>query len=427
MNGRNVLRLLVLVGLAGCGAPNPAAPDGSVEPGPDASEMTNPDAETPTPDGDTPSPDGFTCTTGTLLAGHPEHDAEVGVHANEGDPLRGVEGRPLGWREVIFVGNRLVTIVGQEVWSSDLSEATPTVHRVAGRDGPGQSLLDGPCASARFANLQDVAADSDGSLYVMDQTGNAVLKITDPFDDALCAVHFWAGTSTDTTGITPDSPPNVGEVEGPGASARFALPGRMAIDAADNLYVWDEGNVSIRKIASDEAHTVSTLTELESIFDGRPQDIIVDSMVVLDGTLYLFEHDTASQTFLESVDLATGARADLFRGRPDVFGLTGALQNGGLTTDGIDLFLWFKGLVFSVTVDGEITHIAGDDSLRSTIEFDSTYDPTVPHPAFEVQLANRPQYSTAGAESWLAIDANDDLYFVGLVMDPYVQKLECGR
>lgn len=437
MNGRYVLLSMVLSALVGCDAPSPADPDG----GPPAGHDAGPDRDSgprdgsPGGDGDTPIPDGgppdegFTCTTGTLLSGFPNHDAEPGVHANDGDPLAGVQGRPLGWREVIFVGDRIVTVVGQEVWASDLSAAAPTLRRIAGRDGPGQSLLDGPCADARFANLQDLVADSEGSLYVMDQTGNAVLKITDPFDAAQCAVSFWAGTSVDTTGITPDAPPNVGSTEGPGASAQFALPGRMAIDASDNLYVWDEGNSSIRKIASDAAHTVSTLTEVESTFDGRPQDVIVDSMVVLDGVLYLFQHDTANRTIMESVNLTSGAKADLFRGRADVFGFasSAALQNGGMATDGEELFVYFKGLIFAVTTGGDITYIAGEDDMRSTIEFDPGYDPAVPHDAFEVQLANRGQFATAGADSWLGIDANDDLYFVGSVMDPYVVRFACGR
>ncbi|AKF09588.1 hypothetical protein DB32_006737 [Sandaracinus amylolyticus] len=394
------------------------------------------DARVTPGDGSTDEPDGSTgggalaCTTGTLLAGHPEHDAEPGVHANQGDPLRGVEGRPLGWREVIFVGDRMVTVVGQEVWASDLSEASPTVRRVAGVDSTNQQLLDGPCASARFANLQDLAADAEGSLYVMDQTGNAVLKITDPFDAASCEVHYWAGTSVDTTDIRPGTPPNVGETEGPGASAQFALPGRMAIDTDGTLYVWDEGNASIRRIANDAAHTVSTLTAVESTYDGRSQDVIVDSMLVSNGVLYLYAHDTANQVILEAVRLSDGSKSDILRGRADVFpdfDSSTSLQVGGMATDGEELFVYFKGLIYAVTLEGAIRKVVGYEGARSTIEFESGYDPTVPHPVDELHLANRSQYATAGADSWLAIDANDDLYFVGSVLDPYVVRIDCAR
>ena len=71
--------------------------------------------------------------------------------------------------------------------------------------------------------------------------------------------------------------------------------------------------------------------------------------------------------------------------------------------------------------------MAGDVDMRLTLEFELGYDPNVSHPANEVQLANRQQFSTAGADSWLAIDDNDDIYFTGSVLDPYVEKISCGR
>ncbi|UJR86964.1 hypothetical protein [Sandaracinus amylolyticus] len=420
---------LLALALAACGGGS-ADPDAGTtnDAGARDAQPNGGDGSTDEPDAST-SAGALTCTTGSLLSGHPEHDAEPGVHANDGDPLRGVEGRPLGWREPIFVGDRVVTVVGQEVWASDLSEASPTVHRVAGVDSTSQQLLDGPCASARFANLQDLAADAEGSLFVMDQTGNAVLKITDPFDPSACEVHFWAGTSVDTTDITPVSPPNVGETEGPGATAQFALPGRMTIDQRGDLYVWDEGNASIRRIANDAAHTVSTLASVESTYDGRAQDVIVDSMLVLDGVLYLYAHDTANQVILEAVRLSDGTKSDVLRGRADVLGFdsSASLQVGGMTTDGEELFVYFKGLIFGVTLEGATRIVAGDEDARSTIEFESGYDPAVPHPVDELHLANRAQYTTAGADSWLAIDENDDLYFVGSVLDPYVVRIDCSR
>lgn len=419
---RHVMRLLLLVGLAGCGDPSSTLDrDGGGSPT---------DGSMPRADAD-PARSGFRCTSGGLLSGHPDFDAEVGDHAREGDPLRGTQGFPMGWREIVFAGNQLVTVVGQEVWSSDLGASAPTVHRVAGVNDPtGQALADGPCGEARFANLMDLAVGPHGSLFVMDQTANAVLEITDPFDPGTCEVHYWAGTSTDVASITPTAPPNVGNIGGPGLSARFALPQRMAIDPAGNLYVWDSGNSSIRKIANDADHTVSTLTAVESTASGEPQSVIVDSMLVLDGTLYLYAHDSASYTFLQAIDLGDASKRDVFRGRPDLFGYwdsSAALQAGGLATDGVDLLVYFKGLIFSVTRDGVLTHVAGDPDVRSTVEFEAGYDPAATHAALDVQLANNGQWATAGADSWLAVDDAGDLYFVGSVRDPYIERLDCDR
>lgn len=434
MKFRNVLLMLCVLALGACGSVDDPQPDGSTPSRNDGGFNPDPERDSgrPNPDrdgGEDPQPTGdFECTRGTVFAGYPTFDSEVGARAREGDPLRGVEGRPLLWRKVIFVGDYIVTVTGQEVWASDLSAASPTLFRVAGRE-EGPALADGPCDDARFANLMDVVADSQGSLFVMDQTANTILKITDPFDDEACTVHYWAGTSFDIPSISPPSPPNVGYEDGPGLSAKFGLPGRMTIDESDNLYVWDENNAKIRKIANDAGHTVSTFVAVESVFDGRTQDVIVDSMLVTGGHLVLFQHDTANQTFLEKVNLATAARTDIFRGRADLFGFASSAsnQNGGIVASGTDLILWYKGGMFRVSSGGEITHIAGDLSVRSTIEFGPGYDPEDIYDAFDIQLANRPQWSTAGAESWLAIDENDDLYFIGMVEDPYVQKLECGR
>src|SRR5690606_19553479 len=139
--------------------------------------------------------------------------------------------------------------------------------------------------------------------------GNAILKITDPFS-ASCTVHFWAGTSVDTTDITPDTPPNVGNTDGPGLSAQFALPLRLAIDGDDNLYVYDEGNGTIRKIANDASHTVSTLTAVTS----GTSEVIMDATVVLGNVLYVYAHDTSGEVFIQAVDVATGATSEILRG-----------------------------------------------------------------------------------------------------------------
>ncbi|HEY8429885.1 MAG TPA: hypothetical protein VIL20_15985 [Sandaracinaceae bacterium] len=430
MNGRALLPCLLLLSGLACGSPDPADPDGGSVPQPDSGGSSDPDSGTsPDPDSGTmPDPDsgtsptGFRCTTGAIFSGHPLYDSEVGARANDGDPLAGVPGRPLLWRQVVFVGTHIVTVTGREVWASDLSAASPTLKRIAGREGGGQALLDGPCSEARFANLQDLVADSEGSLYVMDQTGNAILKITDPFGSS-CTVHYWAGTSVDTTEITPDTPPNVGNTDGPGLSAQFALPRSLAIDGDDNLYAYDEGNGTIRKIANDASHTVSTLAPVQS----GSSAVIMDAMVVLGNVLYVYAHDTAGEVFLQAIDVATGATSEILRGRADLFGLSGSLRAGGMTTDGIDLFVYFNGGIFRVTTGGEIEHVAGDVDVRSNIEFQPGYDPAVPHPAFELQLATVSQYTTAGAHSWLGMDENDDIYFVGHVDDPYVVRIECER
>jgi hypothetical protein len=377
----------------------------------------------------------FECDSG-IVFGHPAHDSEPTDRAEDGDPLSGIVGQPFLAREIAFVGERLVTHIGEEVWFSDLSEATPTIHKLAGFEDT-QNLLDGPCDDARFANLQSIVAGSDGSLYLSDQTANAILQITDPFGD--CQVHYYAGTSTDTVDISPVDPPNVGDRNGPGLQAQFGLPVRLAIDDDDTLYVWDEGNEAIKKILHDTDHTVS---EFFDFGDAR-----IEGMNVLDGKLYVLSQDGSDIT-LQSIDLASGVADELFSGRPNVVSsdLFSSSESstpiGGLATDGTDLFFFFKGFIFSADpATGDTTYLGGQFDFfdRTLTEFEDScdeadavvgacYDYTVEQPIDVLQIAGGvSNTATAGAFAWLNIDSRDDLWFTTTNPHPYIMRLTCGR
>ena len=100
---------------------------------------------------------------------------------------------------------------------------------------------DGPGGSARFNQPAGVACDSSGNVYVADSNNYTIRKITP------------AGVVTTFAG----SPGVSGKTDGSGSSARFFWPAGVACDAFDNIYVADEGNAGIRKIAPDG--TVTTL------------------------------------------------------------------------------------------------------------------------------------------------------------------------
>ncbi len=100
---------------------------------------------------------------------------------------------------------------------------------------------DGQGAAASFSYLGGIGVDSRGNIFVVD-TGNATVRKITPGG----LVSTFAGAA----GLT-------GSADGAGAAARFDAPTGLAIDAADNIYVADTHNHTVRRITP--AGVVSTV------------------------------------------------------------------------------------------------------------------------------------------------------------------------
>jgi gliding motility-associated-like protein len=123
------------------------------------------------------------------------------------------------------------------------------VTTLAGVAGAPAGNLDGPIATATFANPTGVVVDSHGNVFVADNTNHNIRKI----DQSTGIVSTFAG------GIAVS-----GTGDGNGTAARFNKPYGLAIDAADNIYVADQGNNTIRKITP--AGDVTTLAGIAGSF-----------------------------------------------------------------------------------------------------------------------------------------------------------------
>jgi sugar lactone lactonase YvrE len=132
---------------------------------------------------------------------------------------------------------------------------------------------DGSGTNAGMFNPSGLAVDSSGTIYLADQSNHAIRKIT-----PAGVVSTLAGTNTE------------GSADGIGSSARFNLPIGVAVDSDGNVYVADTYNHRIRKITP--TGLVTTLAgDTRGFNDGTgtnanfefPRGVAVDSA----GTVYV--------------------------------------------------------------------------------------------------------------------------------------------
>jgi sugar lactone lactonase YvrE len=117
--------------------------------------------------------------------------------------------------------------------------------------GSGQyGFKDGSASEAGFGQLRGIAIDAAGNLYVSDYYYNKIRKIT---------------PTGDVTTIAGDG--NAGFKDGPADSAIFKGPGGIAVDAIGNVYVADNGNLSIRRISPDGMVTTMTSAGFTALTD----------------------------------------------------------------------------------------------------------------------------------------------------------------
>ena len=130
-------------------------------------------------------------------------------------------------------GNVFVADFGNDT----VRKITPAgvVTTIAGTPGKA-GAADGTGAAAAFSGPAGIGVDPSGNLYVADSANDTIREIS-----PAGAVTTLAGSAGAEEGT-----------DGPGASARFAVPGDVAIDGAGIIYVADAQNQTIRRIVADQ-------------------------------------------------------------------------------------------------------------------------------------------------------------------------------
>jgi trimeric autotransporter adhesin len=160
--------------------------------------------------------------------------------------------------------------------------APSLVYRIDTLAGSSSIGDNGPAVSAQIGNIQGIAVDHLGIIYLSDTDRNLIRKI-----DVKGIITTIAGTGV--AGYGGDG--------GPATAAQINLPYGLAADLSGNVYFADLGNNRVRRIAPDGSITTTAGTGVKgSLGDGglaanaqlmTPRNVAVDAA----GNLYISEFE----------------------------------------------------------------------------------------------------------------------------------------
>ena len=210
---------------------------------------------------------------------------------------------------------------------------------------------DGPAISARFVSTRAITVDAANNVYVADNGGNKIRKITP------------AGLVSTVAGSGMP-----GAVNATGVNASFTNPNGLTIDAAGNIYVVDSGNQLIRKIAPNGAVTTYAGSGFPGLNNGSattasfdfPNDAVIDNA----GNLYVSDYVSDEIRKIAPDGTVSTLAGYPVLGSADGTGSVARFFNpGGLTFDAsgnIVVADESNTLIRKVTPAGVVTTIAGD-------------------------------------------------------------------
>ncbi len=298
------------------------------------------------------------------------------------------------------------------------AEPRYTFANFTGSSG-GAGSDDGEGATARFYSPIGIATDADGNLYVADLNNGTVRKVTPSGytttlaglagaigkTNGLGAAALFngpAGTAVDSKGnvyladagnhqirkITPAGVVSVfaggsssGAADGNGTKAFFTFPADVAVDSADNVYVADGGNNTIRKITpSGDVTTLAGSAPVRGFKDGVgkvaqfsvPQGVACDK----DGNVYVADTGNESIRKITPAGVVSTFAGHAGPGHDDGTGAAASFNlpygvavgpSGNIYVADTD-----NNLIRKITPDGAVTTIAGGTEFSNSGSTDGT-------------------------------------------------------
>lgn len=358
--------------------------------------------------------DSKACKAGALIFGNPTYTGSDKPNP-KGQTVK--QDPPLEWRGLVLAKGKVFTVSGgsQEVWGGDVSGV---VRRLAGTQQPSANkFTDGPCADARFLDIRGIAAAKDGTLVVADRRANAIRILSDP-EGAGCKVTTVVGPAAayDTTAAKVPGP---GDVDGEAKDAKIGGPEWAVTDAAGNIYFVDELAGKVKKIATDEPRTVTTLASLK-----LDKVLGFTSMALVDKKLYVTGNTLANGIIWEVDPEAQKAKIvknSDYKGFPGIRNTSPSLTS--ITSDGSSLIVSGQGYIWRVTRDGKtITPVAG---RGYALDYPPNYNPAGVYPVNDLALRFRTDDAASNGTSTFMAWSENALYFRGRHTGAYVLKIGC--
>lgn len=249
------------------------------------------------------------------------------------------------------------------------------ITTVAGSGTSGFSGDGGPATSAQIANLQEIAVDFAGDLFLADYGSNRVREVA-------------AGTGIITT-VAGNGSTAVDGDGGPPTSASTGYVTGMAVDASGNLYF---GNGTLRKVAAATG-VISTFSSLNGY------------ELALDPSGNLFTLDISSKTVREFPAGSSTSFAVAGNGNTTYLGIGGPATNSVLSSPMSGVFDASGNFYFINVGVSAIEKVSATSGAVTTIASGISF--------------------SSNANSALAVDASGNVYY-SLPLKEKVNKVAAG-